>query len=113
MELLSRKRALQLGQTDYYTGKPCARGHKAPRRVADWRCRECAREDAKMYAHKRGKPTTSSVSVRVPREQRSTIAKVGKAMREGGASVVVAELPEALRPHFEQIIKDMGGKLLS
>jgi hypothetical protein len=29
---------------------------------------------------------------------------------DGG--VIVAKLPEALRPHLEQIIKDMGGSVL-
>lgn len=42
-ELISRKEALSLGLARYYTGKPCNRGHIAPRYTSDYSCAECAK----------------------------------------------------------------------
>lgn len=44
---ISRAEALELKNIDYYTGKPCLRGHIDLRRTIDGRCRECIREDAR------------------------------------------------------------------
>ena len=42
MEVISRKEAIQLGLTRYFTGIPCKRGHICER-VMDGRCIECKR----------------------------------------------------------------------
>ena len=42
MTPLTRKRALQLGATRYFTGLPCRRGHIAQRSVASRQCLVCA-----------------------------------------------------------------------
>jgi hypothetical protein len=39
----SRKEALALGSTHYFTGKPCKRGHLATRLTCNTDCRECKR----------------------------------------------------------------------
>jgi hypothetical protein len=41
---LSRKEALAVGESLYYTGKPCQRGHIAPRRVSTYSCLQCCKE---------------------------------------------------------------------
>lgn len=70
MDKITRKQAFALGHTEYYTGKPCGRGHIAPRRVSDWRCRECAREDAKTYGKK---PSVITMKVKIPREHKELL----------------------------------------
>lgn len=44
--VISRKQAITQGLTTYFTGRPCTRGHLADRRVDDWSCMECRRQDA-------------------------------------------------------------------
>ena len=46
MEIVSRKEAITLGLKVYFTGKPCSRGHIAPRKIAGSTCRECHRLDS-------------------------------------------------------------------
>lgn len=41
--LISRRDAIKEGMTRYHTGKPCANGHIAPRKVHSCACVECAR----------------------------------------------------------------------
>jgi 5-methylcytosine-specific restriction endonuclease McrA len=42
--ILARKDALARGASQYFTGKPCKRGHLATRRVLDRTCTACSRE---------------------------------------------------------------------
>jgi 5-methylcytosine-specific restriction endonuclease McrA len=42
-----RQAALAAGETTYFTGKPCSRGHVSPRRTASRACVACASEDQK------------------------------------------------------------------
>jgi hypothetical protein len=58
--LVSKDEAQWLGQTHYYTGKPCRRGHRANRLVSTKNCTECARlmndlnrEQIKQYHRER------------------------------------------------------------
>lgn len=44
MEVISRKEALSLGKTHYYTGIPCKHGHITKRLVSNWTCCECINE---------------------------------------------------------------------
>lgn len=44
MKLLKRKDALAEGKTYYFTGKPCKKGHVAPRRAINGCCTECEKE---------------------------------------------------------------------
>lgn len=39
-----RKLALEAGETYYFTGKPCSKGHIAPRRAVNGCCIECEKE---------------------------------------------------------------------
>jgi len=41
MQILSRKSALELGETIYFTGKPCKHGHYAHRYTKSGGCSEC------------------------------------------------------------------------
>jgi hypothetical protein len=41
MEIRTRDQALSLGLKHYYTGKPCKRGHAAPRYVSTGACTRC------------------------------------------------------------------------
>lgn len=43
MKPRSRKEAIRLGLTRYFTGKPCKHGHICDRSAPDGRCRECVR----------------------------------------------------------------------
>lgn len=43
-EIVSRKEAIERGFTNYFTGKPCKRGHVTKRNVASLSCLLCARE---------------------------------------------------------------------
>lgn len=45
MEIISRKKAKELGLTHYFTGKPCKRGHVSKRYVSIFKCCQCAKED--------------------------------------------------------------------
>lgn len=42
----TRKEAIELGYTRYFTGKACKRGHVTARNVANKVCSECQREDS-------------------------------------------------------------------
>jgi hypothetical protein len=46
MRKMSRKAAKANGRRLYFTGKPCPKGHIAPRRTDSGQCVECAREGA-------------------------------------------------------------------
>jgi len=49
MEIQTRKEAAQLGQTKYYTGKPCKHGHLAQRYVSSGLCISCTADRAKGF----------------------------------------------------------------
>lgn len=49
MDLVSRQQAKSEGLTHYYTGKPCKYGHITYRYVADWKCAECAKREARHH----------------------------------------------------------------
>lgn len=51
MTIISRKDALNLGLKTYFTGKPCAHGHVAPRSVSNKNCSECNKTRLKTYYH--------------------------------------------------------------
>lgn len=46
MQVVSLQEAKDKKLTHYFTGKPCVRGHLAPRFTSIRKCKECAREDA-------------------------------------------------------------------
>lgn len=43
----NRTQALELGAKYYETGEPCKKGHVAKRRVSNYRCTECIKENTK------------------------------------------------------------------
>ena len=45
-----RQNARALGQKHYSTGKPCERGHTAPRFTSTGHCTDCERERMKLWA---------------------------------------------------------------
>lgn len=47
----SQVEAKAIGATRYFTGKPCPKGHIAPRFTANFGCGECLRERSKNYFH--------------------------------------------------------------
>jgi hypothetical protein len=49
MRKMSRKAAKANGRRLYFTGKPCPKGHIAPRRTDSGQCVECAREGAAAW----------------------------------------------------------------
>lgn len=61
--LISREEALAIGQTWYYTGKPCIRNHIVKRNVSDYLCRECKKE----HTLKRYHMDSSAHKIRVAR----------------------------------------------
>jgi hypothetical protein len=46
-KIISRQEARNASQTHYFTGKPCCRGHIAPRYVVSCNCFNCIKEDSK------------------------------------------------------------------
>lgn len=46
MTPITREQAIQQGLQHYFTGRPCPRGHIAPRFVSSFGCKECAAENA-------------------------------------------------------------------
>lgn len=50
--IVSRKTALALGLTRYFTGKPCPAGHVAEKRVNDYGCIACARRKTAAWNEK-------------------------------------------------------------
>lgn len=50
MQIITLEDARAKGLRHYFTGKPCVRGHVAPRFTSIRKCKECAREDA-MKVH--------------------------------------------------------------
>jgi hypothetical protein len=53
MQVISRAEAKAKGLRSYFTGKPCAKGHVAARRVANASCVECERAYIKKYRLKK------------------------------------------------------------
>jgi hypothetical protein len=47
--IISREEALEQGLARFYTGKPCVRGHAAPRFVSSKACVVCARENQNKW----------------------------------------------------------------
>lgn len=45
----TRRQALKQGCLKYFTGKPCCKGHVAPRIVYNWSCETCFTESKKEY----------------------------------------------------------------
>ena len=74
MEIINRKRAIELGLTIYFTGKPCKNGHTCERFVANKTCKECLRllsanrrentqfiDDHKVYMDKYNRENRESI----------------------------------------------------
>ena len=53
MQIISRADAKAKSLSFYFTGKPCANGHVAPRRVFNATCVDCERSYLKKYREKR------------------------------------------------------------
>lgn len=51
--LRTRKEALAIGASNYFTGKPCHKGHIAERHVSDRKCAQCRREYRQKLWHER------------------------------------------------------------
>lgn len=49
MTPITREQAIQQGLQHYFTGKPCSRGHIAPRFVSSFGCKECSAEIARTH----------------------------------------------------------------
>lgn len=48
MNIIARKEALRLGQTTYYTGKPCSNGHLSPKYSTSGGCISCINDRSKI-----------------------------------------------------------------
>jgi hypothetical protein len=49
LTIVTRKAAHAAGLTHFYTGRPCGRGHDAPRFVSTGNCVQCGRENAASF----------------------------------------------------------------
>lgn len=49
MKIISREAAQVLGLKHYYTGEPCAKGHRAPRHTCNKSCVECRKLQATKW----------------------------------------------------------------
>ena len=50
-QIISRSDAKARGLKTYFTGKPCPRGHVAPRQTSNGICRECAYDRTRQWAN--------------------------------------------------------------
>lgn len=50
LEIISRKKASDVGMARYFTGAPCARNHVSERYVSSGNCCKCAAEDSRKYS---------------------------------------------------------------
>jgi hypothetical protein len=48
-KIISRAEAREQGLLRFFTGRPCKRGHVAPRAVSNFRCIPCGRIKARLY----------------------------------------------------------------
>lgn len=55
MHIITRAEAKAAGQTTYFTGKPCSKGHIVARSVSNWGCLTCASEASKRHLSKKSK----------------------------------------------------------
>lgn len=53
-DIVTRAEAQARGLTDYFTGRPCARGHIAPRNVKGKHCNVCARINIQAHRERMG-----------------------------------------------------------
>lgn len=94
MELISRKKALELGLQMYFTGKPCARGQIAERRVNGkvCTCQACMDIRATRAAEKyREDPSANIAKVReYQRRNPDRVKASAKAWRESNLEHVVS-----------------------
>src|SRR4051812_36734790 len=68
MNVISRRDAKALGRTQYFTGKPCPKGHIAARVVSNYWCVKCRCSAAKKWY--RATPEHKRVSNRYQRNWR-------------------------------------------
>lgn len=61
-EILTRRQAVEAGLTRYSTGKPCSKGHGAPRFTSTGACVKCAAGYVKAYNAKLRKETNARAS---------------------------------------------------
>lgn len=52
MEVISCKKAKELGLKHYFTGKKCIHGHLTYRFVSNQKCKDCLSEDCKKYYYR-------------------------------------------------------------
>lgn len=96
MDITTRAEATAAGQTTYFTGKPCSKGHVAPRSVANWGCLTCAAAISKRLYDRISKSKdfveANRARVRKWTAQNSERAKAsGKAWREANKEAVTAK----------------------
>jgi hypothetical protein len=85
MKIISKAEAKKQGLKTYYTGKPCPRGHDAPRFVTG-KCIECNRERNKLRPKKTGNAKTGEVLP--PSDWRGYATKIAAAWRKTTESVL-------------------------
>ena len=78
----TRRQAFRAGRSKYYTGKPCKRGHSAPRYVSSGVCCECHAETARARRERLIGPALMSVTVRVPGNQAQALRDYAGLLRE-------------------------------
>lgn len=59
MEIISRKEAVRLNLTTYFTGKPCHKGHISPRNTGNGSCCECSNGWTRSWRERGGVPGES------------------------------------------------------
>lgn len=52
MEIKTRRAAAEAGETKYWTGRPCSKGHESPRYTSTGICCKCNVEATKAYSQR-------------------------------------------------------------
>lgn len=81
MTPITREQAIQQGLQHYFTGKPCTRGHIAPRFVSSFGCKECAIEISKKVRQSRGEEE-KKVFLEKSRDRKRQVAAVKKKFKD-------------------------------
>jgi len=111
-ESISRKDALESGDTFYFTGMPCSKGHVSERYVSTHQCVECCKERKKQNVesgesrryYNENKETILSSSKRYREREKENIARRKKQYAEANKEKIREYKKKYHLEHREEII---------
>lgn len=83
-----KKRARESGEKDFWTGRPCSKGHLDFRRLSDSKCRTCIKEKCKVSNKKRSE--YMKIAIKASQHKR-------RAAKAKGSGVLASDILEKLK----------------